>query len=154
MAKRFSKLAIFMVLILVLPLIVACGDNNTSTTSDNTSSKAESLSETSESSRKTIKDNLPDRDFDEKDFVIFCRSEHEYEFAAEELNNEFINDTIYNRNAEVEERFNVNIKTFAVEGDWGVHTEFFSTLKNYLQSGEDEFQLIAGYAAIIPSVVS
>ncbi|HBL83689.1 MAG: hypothetical protein A2Y17_08885 [Clostridiales bacterium GWF2_38_85] len=150
--KKFSAFIILLAIVFILPLIAACDNDDTSSASS--TSEESVVSETSDSSRKSAKDNLPDRDFEDKDFVIFCRSEHEYEFAAEELNNEFINDTIYNRNSKVEERYNVNIKTFAVDGDWGVHTQFFTTLKSYLQSGADDFQLIAGYAAVIPTMVS
>ncbi|MDD2269625.1 MAG: hypothetical protein PHY15_08825 [Eubacteriales bacterium] len=151
--KHLSLLASLLTVLFVLPIMVSCGGDETSSTS-NTSAVSQIVSEESTSSRKDVKDNLPVKDFGGRDFVIFCRTEHKYEFAESETATDFINDVIQKRNDIVEDRFGVNIKTFDVIGNWGPHTDFFTTLRSHLQSGEDEYQLVAGYAAIIPAMIS
>lgn len=153
MKNKKLKLASYMLIILMLiSLVPGC------TTSDNgnTSSKPESQSTTSEieTTRKNAKDNLPEQNFGGRDFVIYCRDEHAYEFVEKETATEFVNDVIQKRNANVEDRFGVKIKTFTVPGNWGTHTEFFTTLRTHLNSGTDDYQLVAGYAAIIPSMIA
>ncbi len=59
-------------------------------------------------SRAAEQDNLPERDFGGRDFIVVGSDEEGFGvyIATEELNGEGVNDAIYNRNAAVEERFN------------------------------------------------
>ena len=139
--KLLPVLSILLTALLVLPLFASCdGGKNNST---DTSAVSETVSDETSNSRKTTKDNLPVKDFGGRDFVVFCRSEHEYEYGEAETATDFVNDVIQKRNNIVEDRFNVKIKTFAIQGNWGQHTEFFTTLRQHLNSGTDDYQLKA-----------
>lgn len=149
---KLKLITCMLVILMLLTLVAGC----TTGGGDNTSSEPEAQSNTSEvvNSRKNAKDNLPEKDFGGKDFVIFCRDEHLYEYAEKETATEFVNDVIQKRNATVEDRFGVKIKTFSIPGNWGTHSEFFTTLRSHLNAGSEDYHLVAGYAAIIPSMIS
>ena len=141
-------------LLAILLLITAAGfssfneDDGVSTTVSDVVSK-----DVSEGGRGSVPDGLPDVDFGGRTYTVMCRSEREYEFSADEQNNEYINDTIYERNKTVEERFGVTIETQTTFGEWGQHEEFMNVVRNQIRGNTAEFDIIAGYAAIIPTVV-
>ena len=141
-------------LLAILLLITAAGfsscteDDGVSNTVSNVVSQ-----DVSEGGRGSVSDGLPDVDFGGRTYTVMCRSEREYEFSADEQNNEYINDTIYERNKTVEERFGVTIETQTTLGEWGQHEEFMNVVRNQIGGNTAEFDIIAGYAAIIPTVV-
>lgn len=141
-------------LLAILLLITAAGfsscteDDGVSNTVSNVVSQ-----DVSEGGRGSVSDGLPDVDFGGRTYTVMCRSEREYEFSADEQNNEYINDTIYERNKTVEERFGVTIETQTTLGEWGQHEEFMNVVRNQIRGNTAKFDIIAGYAAIIPTVV-
>ena len=147
-----TLLALVLVFIMVVALFASCTPTET-TESTPATSTPETSTETSVDPNAPL-DDLPERDFGGEDFVIYSREETEYEFLADELNEEFINDKIYERNAAVEERFKVKIKTKSEPGGWGMHEEFINSVRTQINGGTADFDVIAGYAAIIPSVVA
>lgn len=150
-----SIFTIMLVFVIIVGLFASCSSNindvNDPSTSDSKTSSDSSMDS------NAVLDDLPERDFGGEDFVIYTREERKYEFLAEELNEEFINDKIYERNAAVEERFKVIIKTKSEPGEeWGggVHENFINSIRTQINGGTANFDVIAGYAAIIPSVVA
>ncbi len=71
--------------------------------------------ETDANSRANISDNLPEISFDGREFRAAQQISNKYEFYSEELNGEGANDSVYNRNLEIEERFDVSIQSVDYE---------------------------------------
>ena len=100
--------------------------------------------------RESVKDDLPEADFGGAGFTVFQRTEWNYEFLAESQTGDVVNDAVYRRNLAVEERFNVKLNLVETEGIWGQQDKFVNRVKNSVSAGDDEFQLISGYAAYMP----
>ena len=102
--------------------------------------------------RESAKDGLPESDFGGGIFNILQRTEWNYEFLAESENGDVVNDAVYKRNLAVEERFNVKLKAVDVMGGWNEQDIYLKKVKNSVNAGDDEFQLLAGYAAYMPKL--
>lgn len=151
--KRFF--AILLMLLLVSASLVACngdvsGDNNAS--GGNASDV--SYGEVDFDDRENVKDSLPEKDWGGRTFTILQRTEFKYEFGVEETGVSTVNDLIYERDALVEERFNVEIKALNIDGAWGVHEDFINYVRDSIATGNIEYDIIAGYAAVIPTLVA
>lgn len=105
--------------------------------------------------RNSISDELPEKNYSGAVFTILDRVDQDYEFAAEEENADLMNDAIYRRNAAVEDRFGVSIETMPLACAWGEQaTAFNNTLRSSVMAGDGAYDLVAGYAATIPGLVS
>jgi len=104
--------------------------------------------------RESAKDNLPEKDFGEATFTILQRTEWNYEFFAESETGEVVNDAVYKRNRTVEERFNIKLNPVDVMGGWNEQNIYLTRVRNSVSAGDDEFQLLAGYAAYMPVLAS
>ncbi|MCL2814789.1 MAG: hypothetical protein FWD23_09340 [Oscillospiraceae bacterium] len=102
--------------------------------------------------RESIKDNLPETDFGGGVFNILQRTEWNYEFLAESENGDVVNDAVYKRNLTVEERFNAKLNSVDVMGGWNEQEIYLKKVRNSVAAGDDEFQLLSGYAAYMPKL--
>lgn len=106
---RFKKsLTLLLVLSMLLSALAACGDTKTAETTADTAA-AETAETETETTR--VPTNLPDSDFEGYAFHIIYEKINRYpEVDVEELNGETINDAVYQRNAAVEDLYNVTIE--------------------------------------------
>jgi len=74
------------------------------------------------------------------------------EIYAESENGDVVNDAVYKRNQKVEDRLNIKIVPVPCRGDWDDRDTFLNTVKNSVNSGSDDFDIIAGYAYYITSL--
>ena len=164
----------FIIIILIFTLILTCiissgcqsggNTNNTGNTGESAVNENEAAGSTQPAEtendiynmkmRENAEDGLPEKDFGGAAFNILQRTEWNYEFSAETENGDVVNDAVYKRNLAVEERFNVKINTVDVDGIWGKQDGFVNRVKNSVSAGDDEFNLIAGYAAYMPRLSS
>ena len=103
--------------------------------------------------RRDIPDDLPEADLNGRDFNILCHEMLTVEFVAEEENGDIVNDALYKRNTSVSERFNVNINMIQIPGSWADRDSFMRTLRNSVQSGGSDYDLVAGVTSYIPLLV-
>jgi hypothetical protein len=76
------------------------------------------------------------------------------EMYSEAQNGDTINDAVYKRNLSVEERFNVKFKMTAVPGAWSYKDDFLKLVRNTISAGDNEFEIVCGYAAYIVDLTS
>ena len=94
-------------------------------------------------------------DFGRAAFTILDREQYSYEFGVQEETGDLLNDTVYKRNITVEDRFGVDITTYTLPCSWGTESDDFNaTLRSSIMAGDGAFDLVAGYAATIPALVS
>lgn len=153
---KFKRITSATLLAAILCSAAACGDSGNASDSTGTSGADESVVTTAAvTGRESVSDNLPAKDFGGAEFIIMDRTKYVYEFTADEENGDILNDAIHERNRAIEERFNVKIGTYTMDCDWGSGTtQFNSALRASIQAGDGAFDLVAGYAAAIPAVVS
>ncbi len=113
------------------------------------------ISDSSEQVSEEIGDGLPDKSYNGETFTIMDRTAYAYEFESEEITGELIDDAIYARNSAVESRFEIELKYYTLDAGWGEQaTNFNNTLRASVMAGDKAFDLVAGYAASITSLVS
>lgn len=136
--------------------LASCGSNEQTPGGDTTASGgADTTTVETLTGRDAVSDDLPDKDYKGTTFTLLTRTKYDYEFGATEENGDIVNDAVYKRNRTVEERFNVDIVTHAVACGWGSEATAFNTmLSASIMAGDGAFDLVAGYAATIPGIVS
>ena len=137
-AKRMA--AALLSLLLCLPLFSACGssggDSPKTTEAQNTAAADTSASEDTTAAEYVY----PTADYDGHVFNILNQDECDWAnqlIAPDETNGELLNDALYNRNAKVEEKFNIPIKETRVKYD-----DIKATTKRVVTSGEDTYDMI------------
>ena len=133
----------------------ACGETTGSAT-DASPVSAEPLTEDAaetEPRETDLLDALPEGDFGGRDYTILLRTGKEYEFFSGELTGEIINDAVYERNTTVEDRWNVRIGYVDRATTWGSGDRFNPELNAMILAGDSDFDIVAGYAAMILGAV-
>lgn len=147
--KNLKRPLSALLLVAMLASVAACGDNSIDN-DDTTSNDEQSSVETTAGELVAV---LPDTKYNTT-FTILTRTTYDFEFAAEELTADTMNDAVYYRNSSVEDRFGVDIVTVPTPCTWGDEaTAFNTTLRASIMSGGGEYDLVAGYAATIGKIV-
>nr|MBQ4320156.1 hypothetical protein [Clostridia bacterium] len=147
--KLSRILAALLALLTVSGVLASCssdtGDNTADTTAADAAetTAAESTPKDSLDARKLVTDDVPELDFGGKDFRIFYQKRYTTDAVppAGEENGEIINDAVYQRNKDVEERFNVKI--VGIVGEEGAQKE---ALVSSVTAGEDAYDLYLGHS--------
>lgn len=104
-------------------------------------STAADSSSASEDTTEGIPDNLPEKDYEGRDYVVWCDVNDYYNFYESEQSGEVISDAVYKRNSVVEERFNVNlVYDFGSDHEW----RDASLMSDSILAGDSAYDLISG----------
>ena len=132
---------LFLALLTALPLI-SCGS---STAETDTETAAETIAETVEETAETLPPLQVPEDLDyggyEATIYTFDHSGYRWEHVAEELTGEVLNDAIYNRNLDTEER--LNVKVTGVINPWD-NENFRTNIMAAVMSASDDYDIITG----------
>jgi len=112
MKKRILALLMLGTYIVSAFLMTACSQNTEDLAKATEETTAETLDTdnlTEMQKRQLVSDELPEVNFDNRDFRVLCPTDKEFEAWSEELNGDICNDAVYQRNIDITERFNVNI---------------------------------------------
>lgn len=134
MKKQFLALAL-----ITAALLCACGDDtsvqDTADTQQNTQTP-----ETTESlpPEKTL--DLPDKDWGGKEFMVLGQESGleqwtNFEIDADGITGDIVNDAVFNRNASIENKYNVVISQYLQNGNSG------DQLRLVVEAGEDLYDL-------------
>ena len=150
-----KRLLSILLLCAIVTSTLACGDAADESSGETTETSGGDTTSAELTGRDAVSDDLPEKDFGGATFTILNRTGFEYEFTADEETGDLMNDAVYKRNTAVEERFNIELQTHTVDCLWGDQaTEFNNMLRSSVMSGDGAFDLVAGYAATIPGLVS
>ena len=146
--KQFFKISAFILaLITVITCFAACGG----TSDDTTVPKQTELNGTDKYGREYIEDSIPDDlRFDGETVTFFTRSDGDYwaiEMDTESTINDTVNDTIFYRNATVEQALGITIDQISQPGGWGSHTEWLQSLRNTVLTKSGDYDCAAVYAS-------
>ena len=130
MKRKYS----FISMLLLVSLLASCGGGATDPVVTDP--------QTSETEPETTKyaDAVPELNFDGYEFRTIEQDSTRNSFYAEEETGEYVNDAIYNRNKDTEDRFGVKF----VETVRQSYNELDKTVMNSIMSGSDEFDLVFG----------
>ena len=151
-SKRITACILFAAMLMTV--LISCSQKTVNP--DSTTSGAAESSVLSEDTTEMLRENTPDTlpedlDFGGEQYTILSRNEFTWaiEMGVDELNGDIINDAIFNRNKQVEDRLNVNINVVKIAGIWGAEESFNQAVRDSVMSGNNDYDLIAGYMYFI-----
>lgn len=152
--RLFTKLVAAMLAMLMLAL-TACGSagGSTDTTAAPVNNPAETTAPVEEGpkldqyGREIVEADLPDVKFEGETFTVHTRGNVEkYEWLAEEVTGEALNDAIYKRNKTLEDKYGIKLNVIA-EGTWSDYAgTTLPKIQASIQANNGEYDLIAGYS--------
>ena len=158
MKKRILSLLLAAIL---LASATACGNDTTNDTANSSNTTADTAADGTDTETvpedTALTDSLPDGlDFGGATYTIYAREDLEWgtEMYVDELNGEIVNDAIYNRSRNVDERLNVAITQVTAPGIWGNEASFQEAIRSAVMAGDDTYQLVAGYAYFITALAT
>ena len=141
---KFKRLLSLSLAVIMLFVIAACAaDSGAGETTGNAATTAGTEVNTD------ILAYLPEQNFNGEAFNIMCRTDQIYEFNIESETGDTIEDAVYKRNIAIEDRYNVDLKTIDVVGDWNNLAGFLAAVSNTVMAGDNTYDVIAGYAYYI-----
>ena len=109
--KMKRVLSLLITLSIISVMVVSCSNNSDNTTDSNAVSGDPNTSETIEETTESSDDDLPELNYDGYEFNIYTRENFTfYTHVIEEQTGEVLNDSVYMRTRNVEERLNVLLK--------------------------------------------
>ncbi len=146
--------ALLAVLMLTLVACSSSGDSTDTTAAPNaqnpgdTTAPAETGPALDQYGREIIEADLPDVKFEGETFTVHTRGNVEqYEWKAEEVTGEALNDAIYKRNKTIEDKYGIKLNIVA-QGSWSDYAKTtLPQLQASIQANNGEYDLIAGYSA-------
>ena len=157
MKKIISFLLILSVLSVCIFLVSSCGGANKSSGSNNDgngdSSNTENPDDVSAPANVKLRPDIPEADYNWYNFRVLISVNGEIailnDFYAEEETGDVINDAIYNRNAFVEEKYNIKIVDMPMpEGDGMDRPAAQKNIKKAVAAGDNSYDsaMLSGYA--------
>ncbi len=146
---KFRKLlSLMLALLMLLPMAVSCGDGDGDQSSDVGTEQSGDDGNSLYDANGYLKDNLPDLDFEGYDFKILTwESGYGGDFYVAEDTGNTVEDSVYRRNAVVENRLNVNLSATFIEGGNTNQEAFVSKVSNAIMAGGScEYDLIGSYS--------
>ncbi len=159
--KAFKRITALMLAILMLATIVACGGNggNETTTADNGGTTAASGDGTTASGETTVPegpgvdangyqlDDLPDDlNYNGDTVSVLNWNSEKPEFEIEEQTGALVNDAIWQRNQNIEERLGVELVFTQQDGSVDYISAFAQHVQNAYQAGGHEYDIIPTYS--------
>ena len=137
------KLAVIIALLLLLQTAASCGDkpNDVPVTDGGTTEAEETEAD--------VFDGLAEKTFGGKDFNFLIRETEYDDYYIETESGDVLDDAVYRRNSEVEERFDVKINPISINGAWSNRDAYLGAIRNSVMAGSGEYDLVDGYAGII-----
>lgn len=140
--KNVKKvLLMLLVLCMILPMAVACGDNEGGTPSGTTAASGDPGST---NAPENYEDTIPERDYDLEEFHVLCTTQTEGFYNVTEDMKDPVSEAVFKRNDAVEERFNIVFKYTSMNGNSNGKEEFLTALSNSTTMGDDGFDLVVG----------
>ncbi len=103
---------------------------------------------------ETTRDSLPELNFGGEEIAILYWSDaNNNEFFVEQTDGTDINDVVYKRNQNVQERLGFKFAWNGQEGDKGNLNKFVNYIRNGIDSGEN-LEIIAGHSMVMGAVAS
>ena len=155
-----KHLSLLLALLMLAPAIVSCAETEDTASPDATPtvSAEQTAEETVPEETEISRENYPDTLSDDLDFggatvTIHSRGDDQayLEIGVEEMTGEPVNDAVYERNAMVSERLNIQLNPIRAEG-WEAYNNAIASLRASIMSADGAYDIIAGWSARIPAL--
>lgn len=135
-----------------IALVSSCGsqsDSNEQTSAESMQKSDENLNDDVSSDSEIIADNLPEIDFKGAEFRIAYNDYMSSNYNITEETGEILDDSLYNRDRSVEERFNVKLCYSEVP-----YNGMESSLRTTLAAGDDLYDLMSMHAVTMGTLAT
>ena len=138
-------LSILLIAAMLISSLVSCGEKETvaestpDTAADADTTAAQTETETEETGR-TMQDEVPELNFEGATFRTIVQESTLYDIYAAEETGDTLNDAIYYRTRDIEERFNVVI----AESEQLGYAELSAKIRKTIGAQSDEYDLVLG----------
>lgn len=137
MKKNIKEMTSMFILASLLISLASCGS---SSDSGNDTTAANTSDDTTAEVTTALTDEVPKLDFGGREFRTIEQESTENSFYQEEATGEVVSDAIYNRNADMEERFNVKF----TPTERKLSYEIRKLLEQSVLAGSDDYDLVFG----------
>ena len=160
--KKARISALLLILALLLPLLVSCGESAANPGDDAGSPAAdpsagvnpeEAAPEEEEDPNAHLYADLPAGNYEGRTFTILAPRHTEYDFVGE-VDGDIISEAVYKRNLAVETALNISFTPVTEPGLWDDRDGFTGKVKNSVIAADDAYQLVSGYGAYITAVAA
>ena len=134
MIKKISVL--LLVICMMVPVFAGCSSEKDKETENTTPTGTLSAMDEYLAS-------LPDRDFGGEDFSILCTTQTEFFFNVNEMGSEVVGKSVYTRNQEVKDKYNINLVFKSLDGNIAGQGDFANEIRNTTAAGEGHDLIIA-----------
>ena len=154
---RNRIIAILLALCAAMPAFTACAEENPETPANEAAAETgENAPAETEEETEYFLDHIGAHDFKGENFTVLCRTildtDTFNEVDIETNAGDVVDDAIYRRNQELNERYNVVIKAERTDGNWSNNANFKTVLKNSITAGDGAYDLVLGYQAYLNSI--
>ena len=153
MSDYRSRISFLLALAMTASLLASCGGGDADSP-DSSSASEDTSAETESDPRLSISDNLPDVDLEGYEFRIlpayYGKAPAIPLYAPDEASGDIVDDSIFERNRRVEDRFNCTIVELdAGISDWSEHTNY---IKTNVMAGDDTYDLTLNHIIGGPNI--
>ena len=149
MQKTIKLLCLLLVVIMMFGMLAACGNKNGDQTTETTDSSEETTAagDNNLDENGYLKDSLPESYDFGKEFKIFTWNGQKAWEWVDEISEQptSVEQVLWEREANVEERFGVEIERVYANGAWDDRNSFISTLSQNVLGNDHEYDLVGQY---------
>lgn len=157
-----KMLALLLAALMTAPALLSCASQNPETPDETAEAQTEAVEEVSAEEAPAenvdengyLKDDLPELDYGGQQVCVLYWSDVEnQEFEAEELTGEIVNDAIFQRNIDVEDRLNVKYSWVGTPGNNGSKDQYVAQARESFAAGDGAYDIYAAYSRTIGASV-
>ncbi len=154
MMHSSKQVALLLVLAMLAGMVTACGSDTKVQTDPDMTETTETTDTTQTEDTLYELDDLPsDLNFGGATVTTLGREGlSAIEFFAEEMNGELVNDAIYQRNLNVEDRLGVKLEYVMKPGTYNDMAEWMGAVTSSVQAGDKAYDMVAGYSMATASL--
>ena len=151
MNKHSKRLLANILFISIAAGAISCGSSKnavdtSSINNTNSTSVTEETTLSPDESRRLVDDELPERNFEGKEFTILSNESFIDDIYTESDNGEVINDAIFKRNQTVSERFNTDIQV-------NLQDNIPDFINRTVMAGDNAFNLVTHHAIEMGTII-
>lgn len=149
-----SVLALTLALLMILPCLAACSDTGNDEKTEPPAGVSTTVAPNASSEAETTRDSLPELDFGGESInILYWEDANNNEFYVEQTDGSEINDVVYRRNENVQERLNIRFAWNGQKGAKAKRDSFMTYVRTGIDSGEN-IELIAGHSMVMGGIAA
>lgn len=137
-------------------LLTSCGSATTEE-KDTTATQDNVGADTTVGETETTEDDLfliTQEDNGGRTFTLLTTETQQYEYDAEEMNGDVVNDAVYGRNMAVEELLGIDFEFIYKPGDWANRKTYCQIIQNSIMAADGAFDIVSGMISCVQPIAS